>query len=199
MPAPDRTAPAASDLTSGKLREPVVRMGNWMRAFGATSASGAWTIASTSANTSLDQSVLTSSSVFNFWRPGYSPPNTKIGALGLVAPEFQVVDEVSVAGYLNTMQSTIDTGIGGGRDVTAAYAVEKPLASDVNALADRVNLMLTAGQMSSGLRARIVTAVGAIAIPGGTATQAQIDAATLNRVKLAVFMTMASPEYLMQR
>jgi uncharacterized protein (DUF1800 family) len=194
-----RTAPAASDLTYGKLREPVVRMGNWMRAFGATSASGSWLIASTSANTSLDQSALTSPSVFNFWRPGYSPPNTRIGAQGLVAPEFQVVDEVSVAGYLNTMQSAIDTGLGTGRDVAAAYAAEKPLASDVNALVDRVNLMLTAGQMSAGLRSRIVTAVSAVAIPGGAATQAQIDTATLNRVKLAVFMIMASPEYLMQR
>lgn len=200
-----RTTPTASDPNFGKMREPVVRMANWMRAFDATSQSGDWLITSTSANTSLNQSALTSPSVFNFFRPGYSPPNTRMGAQGLTVPEFQIVDEVSVAGYLNTIQTTIDAGIGGtapgftGRDVRTGYATEIALASDINALVDRLNLLLTAGQMSSSLRAKIVAAVGAIAIPGGTATPAQVTAAQLNRVKLAIFMTMASPEYLVQR
>lgn len=200
-----RTAPPASDLNYGKIREPVVRMANWMRAFDANSQSGDWLITSTSANTSLSQSPLTSPSVFNFWRPGYSPPSTRIGALGLVAPELQVVDEVSVAGYLNTMQTTVDAGIGGtatgfsGRDVRTTYPSEVALANDVPALIDRVNLLLMAGQMSSGLRTRITTAVTAVGIPGGTATQTQINAALLNRTKLAIFMAMASPEYLAQR
>ena len=200
-----RTAPAAGDANYGKLREPVVRLANWMRAFGATSQSGNWFIGSTSANTSLSQSALTSPSVFNFFRPGYSPPNTKMGAQGLTAPEFQIVDEVSVAGYLNTMQSAIDTGIGNtvagatGRDVRANYSAEVALASDVNALVDRMSLLLTSGQMSPSLRGKIVAAVSAVPIPGGTATAAQVNTARLNRVKLAIFMTMASPEYLVQR
>jgi hypothetical protein len=37
-----------------------------------------------------------------------------------------------------------------------------------------------------------------VTIPA-TGTQAQIDAATLNRAKLAVFLTLASPDYLAQR
>jgi hypothetical protein len=106
---------------------------------------------------------------------------------------------VSVAGYLNTMQSAINTGVGSGNDITTAYSSEIAIASDVNALADRMNLLLLYGQISSGLRARVINAVGAIAIPGGTATPAQIAAAQLNRVKLAIYMVMASPEYLAQR
>jgi hypothetical protein len=161
-------------------------------------------IPSTSANTSLSQSALASPSVFNFWRPGYSPPSTKIGALGLVGPEFQVVDEVSVAGYLNTMQTTIDAGIGstapaGGRDVRAVYMTEMALASDPGALVERMNLLLLNGQMSPALRSRIVDAVATVAIPGGAATQAQINTALLNRSKLAAYMSMASAEYLAQR
>jgi len=203
LDAEARTTPAATDPSAGKLREPVVRMANWMRAFGATSQSANWLTGSTSANTSLGQSALNSPSVFNFWRPGYSPPNTRMGALGLVAPEFQVVDEVTVAGYLNTMQTAIDGGIGtasgGLRDIRANYAAEQALAGDPAVLVDRVALLLMGGQMSSVLRDRIVSTVGSVAIPGGTATQAQINTAQLNRVKLAVFMTMASPEYLAQR
>jgi uncharacterized protein (DUF1800 family) len=197
-----RSATAAADPNYGKLREPLVRMAGWARAFGAVSDSGLWAIPSTSASTSLGETVLTSPSVFNFYRPGYSPPNTRIGAAGLVAPEFQIVDEVTTAGYLNTMQTTIDTGIGTPvnrqADVHSAYAAEMALASDPGALTDRMNALLLNGQMSSALRGRIVAAVGSVKIPAGGA-QASINAALLNRAKLAVFMAMASPEYVVQR
>lgn len=194
-----RSATVADGANYGKVREPVVRLANWARAFEATSQSGAWRIGSTSGNTSLGQSALTSPSVFNFFRPGYVPPNTRVGAAGLVAPEFQIVDEVTVAGYLNTMQTTVGSGIGaatgGVRDVQSSYAKETALAADPNALVDRVNLLLMAGRMSPALRTRIVEAVGGVPLPasGSQAT------ALSNRAKLAVFMTMASPEYLVQR
>jgi uncharacterized protein (DUF1800 family) len=193
------TAAALADPNYGKLREPLVRMANWMRAFNTTSASGGWLEPSTSANTSLDESVLTSGSVFNFYRPGYEPSGTKLGAQGYVAPEFQIVDEVSVAGYLNTMQSAIGAGVGSGRDINTTYATEMALASGANSLADRMNLLVLNGQMSAGLRTKIVDAVNGVAIPGGTASQTAINTALLNRVKLAAFMSMASSEYLAQR
>ncbi len=204
MDAEARSAAAALDPNFGKLREPVVRMGNWIRVTNATSQTGGWLIPSTSANTSLGQSALASPSVFNFWRPGYSPPNTRIGVQGLVGPEFQVVDEVSVAGYLNTLQTTVDAGIGstapaGGRDVRTTYAAEIALARDPGALVERMNLLLLNGQKSPTLRSRIVDAVTGVAIPGGSATPTQINNALLNRSKLAVYMSMASAEYLAQR
>ena len=204
-PEARNTAAAQADPNFGKLREPVVRMANWMRAFDAQSQTQAWLIPTTSSNTSLSQSALTSGSVFNFFRPGYSPPGGKVGALGYVAPEFQIVDEVSTAGYLNTMQTTIDLGIGNtppggaGRDVRSGYAAEMALASDPAALVDRVNLLLMNGQMSPGLRTKILEAVGGVAIPGGGATQAQINTALANRSKLAIYMAMASPDYVTQR
>lgn len=199
-----RDAAQAAGPNAGKLREPVVRMANWARAFGAASASGDWLIGSTSGNTSLGQTALTSPSVFNFFRPGYSPPNTRVGGAGLVAPEFQIVDEVTVAGYLNTMQTAIDGGVGtatnGVRDVRADYAPLMALAGDVSALVDRVDLLLTYGQMTATTRSRIVQAVGGVTVPAATgANQAAINAALTNRAKLAVYMTMASPDYLVQR
>ena len=195
-----RSAAAADDPNFGKVREPLVRMTNWARAFGATSTSGEFTIGTTSANTSLSQTALTAPSVFNFYRPGYSPPNSRVGNAGLLAPEFQIVDEVSVAGYLNTLQSTIDQGAGltvnGARDIRSAYSAEMAVADDPAGLADRMNLLLANGRMSATTRGRIIDAVGAISLPASGATR---TTALLNRSKLAAYMTMASPEYLVQR
>ncbi len=200
LDAEARDINSASSATFGKIREPIVRMTNWMRAFGATSVSGNYLLNSTSGNTSLGQSALASPSVFNFYRPGYVPPNTRAGAQNLTVPEFQIVDEVTVAGYANTMQTAIGTGIGTGADVRSAYTREVAVASDANALADRMNRMLLYGQMSSTLRARIVESVNSVAVPAATGTnQAAVDAALLNRARLAVYMTMVSPEYLVQR
>ena len=180
----------------GKLREPVIRITNWMRGFGATSQSGNWLMVSTASNTSLFQAPLTAPSVFNFWRPGYVPPSTQLASRNLLAPEFSSVDEVAVAGYLNTLQTTVNTGIGSGNDIRSSYTAEIALANDAAALVGRVNTLLLYGQMSAGLRQNIIDAVKAIAVTG---TQAQIDAALLNRAKLAVYLAMSSPEYLAQR
>ena len=190
----------AATPSYGKLREPMIRLTNWMRAFGATSISGNYLITSTSANTSLGQSPLSSPSVFNFYRPGYVPPNTRLGDQNLTAPEFQIVDEVTVAGYANTIQTVIGSGIGSGTDVRSAYAAEVAIAGDANTLVDRMNTMLLFGQMSPALRARIIESVNSIVVPAPTATNAAtIATAKLNRAKLAIYMTMVSPEYLVQR
>ena len=72
-----RTAPSAANTLSGKLREPVVRFVQWWRTVGVSSTNGAYEIYDLSqADTALGQSALRSPSVFNFFRPGYVPPNT---------------------------------------------------------------------------------------------------------------------------
>ena len=200
-------ATAASSASFGKLREPVMRLANWARAFGATSQSGTFLITSTSANTSLNQSPLTSPSVFNFWRPGFVPPaTTQLGANSLFAPEFQVVDEVTTASYINVMQDWINQGIGStppggtGRDVRSAYTSEIALTDSPASLTDRMNLLLFYGQMTATTRTRIEAAIAAVPIPAPTGSnQAAIDAARLNRAKTAVFFSMISPDYLAQR
>jgi hypothetical protein len=182
----------------------VLRVANWMRAFGANSQTGNWLVNSTSAT--FGQSPLTSPSVFNFWRPGFVPAGTtQLGQRNLVAPEFQAVNEVSTANYINGMNDIIANGMGStppggtGRDVRTLYAGEMGVADNATALVDRMNRLLFYGQMSSTQRTRMTDAINAVTIPSGTATQAQIDAAKLNRVRIAVLTSMASPEYLIQR
>ena len=82
--------------SAGKLREPVVRLVQWGRTFQATSSDGLWSLGHTEADTSLGQMPLLAPSVFNFFRPGYVPPNTALSSQKLVAPELQIATEPTV-------------------------------------------------------------------------------------------------------
>ncbi len=185
-------------IDTGKLREPVLRLSGWMRAFEARSVSGRYLIGNTDdAIDSIGQSPLRAPSVFNFYRPGYVPPNTTIANANLVAPEMQITGDTSVVGYLNTMQVAVSDGIGRDGDVSSDYATEIHLAETPDKLVDRVNLMLLANQMSPALRAQIVAAVNSVPVPTDDAAAAA--EARKNRVWLSVFLALASPEYLVQK
>ena len=179
-------AAAAASTSFGKLREPVTRLTGWARAFGATSPSDAWAIGDTSSSsTRLAQSVGRAQSVFNFFRPGYTPPNSGLSAAGLVGPEFQITNEPSVVAYINYMQTLIVSGAG---DVKADYTAILTKAADSQALVDQVNLLVAASQVSAVTVAQIKGAVDSIS--GATA------AGLLNRVYTAILLILASPEYL---
>jgi uncharacterized protein (DUF1800 family) len=193
----------------GKLREPIVRMVQWGRTFGIQSARGSWKIGDTSnPATQLGQSPLRSPSVFNFFRPGYVPPSTALSATLTPAPEFQLVNESSVGGYLNGMQNLIRNGIfvnapdlpqsasnsTNGYDITATYTAELALVLDATALVKRLSLLLCAGQLSAANQSLIVTALNATPL-SATST----DSTKLNRVAAAVLLVMASAEYLIQK
>ena len=171
---------------AGKLREPVLRLTGWARAFSASSPSNAWTIGDTSSSsTRLAQSIGHSATVFNFFRPGYTPANTAISTAGLVAPEFQITNELSVVAYINYMQALIANGTG---DFKADYSTILTLAGDSQALIDEVNLVLANGQLSAATIAAIKSAVDSIANSGATGPS--------NRVMTAILLTMAAPDYL---
>lgn len=179
----------------GKLREPLLRLVQWARSFGVGSSAGTWKIPDLSdPGTRLGQSPLRSPSVFNFFRPGFVPPGTTLGA-GQVAPEFQLVNESSVGGYLNFLMGVIDSGLVSG-DVKAAYTAEialatSPSAANPSALVQRINRLLCAGQLSVATANTITSTVGAMA--SGNAAQLR------QRVCAAVLLAMASAEYLVQK
>jgi uncharacterized protein (DUF1800 family) len=187
-----RSPAGLGDPNFGRLREPMLRFVQWGRTFGAGSTSGNWKIGDLSRpNDQLGQSPLRSPSVFNYFRPGYVPPSTAIASARMVAPEFQVVNETSVGGYLNYMQNTLPKNT---KDVNASYASELALVLDPAALVRRLNLLLTGNQLSAATQALITSALGT---PAVTATST--DAVKLNRVYAAVLMVMASPSYLIQK
>ena len=194
----DDEATNAAGLTSptfGKVREPVLRFTQWARSFGATSRSGNWIIANLSnPGTSLGQSPLRAPSVFNFYRPGYVPANTAIATNALVAPEFQIVTEVSVAGYINFMASAIGSVNGLNNDVKATYTRELAIVSDAAALLNRLTLLLSGNQLTDTTKATIKAALDATTV---TDTSALADKE--RRVYLATLLVFASPDYLVQK
>ncbi len=176
---------------SGRLREPLQRFVQWARTFGVVSKAGRWPIGDTTdPATRLGQSPMRSPSVFNFFRPGYVPPGNELAANQVTAPEFQLVNESTVAGYLNFMQGAIGNGFSSG-DVVADYTAELALATDAAALLRSLNLRLAGGAISDTVLAELTTAVGSIA--------ATTDTGKLNRVRAAILLVMASPDYLVQK
>ncbi len=198
-----RTPP--SDATAmaryGKLREPALRLAQWARTFGAKASfpdalpsasnswAGPWNVGDLSDDvTGLGQSPLRSPSVFNFYRPGYVPPQGEMGTNSVTAPEFQICNEVTVAKYLNFMNTTIGDGR---NDVKADYSADFVLAKNASALVDRYALLLAANAHSDSSKKIIADAV---------ATQAaDTDAGCLLRIKATIFLIMATPEYMVQK
>jgi uncharacterized protein (DUF1800 family) len=184
---------AIANPNFGKLREPIVRFAQLARTFGARSTSGNWLIGDLSdPATALGQSPLRPPSVFNFFRPGYFPPNTEIANRSLLAPEFQLVNETSTAGYINF----VEQAVGGSRfaDITLDYSAEIAIAQDAAALLDRLDLLLTGRQLSPGARDTIRGAMEDVAV---TATSS--DAEKRRRVQIGVALILASTDYLIQK
>ena len=184
-----RNSTVAASTSFGKLREPMLRFAAWARAFNVASPSGAWAVGNTSdPATRLGQSPLRSPSVFNFFRPGYVPPNSALGSAALVAPEFQITNESSVVGYLNFMQRAVAGNIG---DITPDYTSLLALADDASALLAEINLVLAANQLGAATTAALASAVQTM--PGGTA------ASQRNRINAALLLVLAAPEFIIQK
>lgn len=170
----------------GKVREPILRFSGWARAFGANSTNGVWAMPDTTDNTiRLAQSPMRSASVFNFFRPRYVPPVTELARRHLVAPELQITDETSVAGYLNFLAIYVDRGW---EDLQTSYAAEIALAPDPAALVARVALLLAGAAFSDRTAAAIAQAVSSIP-----------PERPRDRVRAAITLVAASPEYLVQK
>jgi len=194
--------------TFGHVREPMVRMVQWARSFGLNSAYGSWKLYDQSLPTQLGQSPLRAPSIFNFFRPSYTPPASSIAAAGLVAPEFQMVTESTVSAYVNYMQTCVRNGfyVGApnlpqitgnatnGFDISPSYTNELAIVADASALVNRINLVMAAGQLSAGTVAVIVQALNANPV-----TAKSNNDVKLNRIASAVLLVMASYEYLVQK
>lgn len=200
--------------TSGKLREPVLKLSAYLRAFPFTSDSGDYKVGNTdNPGSALGQTPMRSPSVFNFYRPGYVPPGTEAAKANLAVPEMQLAQETTAAGYVNFMRDNINSGVGAyngtingvtfnRRDLQPDFSTELLLADNSSGLVDRLNDRLMYGTMPAALKTEITGAVDKIVIPALNAqktNQAQIDAAKLNRVKSAIFLTVVSPEFQVQR
>jgi len=209
----DEEAVSAANLTSatvGKLRSPVLRVAQWARTFKAHSIHGTWKMALYDGNPSQDanQYPLNPPSVFSYYRPGYVPPGTAMATTGATAPEFQIVNESSVAGWVNLLQSFVQKGfwvsapnqpqLGSnatdGHDIVPDYSTEKALVADTQALVDRLNLLLCAGQLSAATVRLIVQGLKTDNIRADSS-----DDFKQIHVARALMFVMCAAEYIAQR
>jgi len=178
-----------NSTTFGKLREPVVRLTQWAKAFNVTSPTNLWPFGNVGSTANrIGESPGHAPSVFNWFRPGYTPPGTAIAAAGLVAPEFQITNEPQMIAYINYMQSLI---VNGACEAKADYSSLTSIATDSQALLNELNLVLAANQISAATITQMKTALDTIS----TTTAAGIN----NRIYAAILLVMASPEYLILR
>ena len=183
---PEAAAAPTTTANFGKLREPVVRYASILRQFGANSDDGFISNTGYIQQFLAKQHPLSAPSVFNFFLPAHSPQG-EIATAGLVAPEFQITTSNSIVGVSNLIDFV----------VLADFVTDSPepfspvflnyqeyidIATDVDVLLDRLDIVLTAGTLDPGTRQAIETIVS------------QLDDMNL-RVRIAIDMFLLSSDY----
>lgn len=195
----------ASTTTFGKVREPVLRMAHLLRAIPHSSAQ--YSSSSTSRfyqavesgdpGTELGQTPMRAPSVFNFYRPGYRPPQSQVADRGLVAPEMQISTETSVLGYANFTANILENGWGewntslGRNDVQFDFSTWTDLSTTPEKLIDAIAARMIGHNLPESARAPAIAAIQAM--PSSTAYQKR------QRIQAAILMVAMSPDFVIQQ
>lgn len=182
--------PAVPSDTTGKLKEPLLRVTQLWRAYEGASASGRFPMEFSSIM--FGQGPLQSPSVFNFFSPDYAPPG-EIATRGLVAPELQIATEFQNTFITNIMASYTFVQNSANPElepdqVAIDITEELGLADDIDALIDRATDKLLGGEISPTLRTEIAGMLQRIPASEPVA-----------RVAETLYFIVTSPEYAYQR
>jgi uncharacterized protein (DUF1800 family) len=183
---PDAKAAPGTLTDFGKLREPVVRYASILRQFGANSPDDFIAVLGYFLQQVGKQHPLSAPSVFNFFLPAHSPAG-EIADAGLVAPEFQITTSNSIVGISNIIDFVIladyvSDSPQGFEQVSLDFQPYVDLAPDVNALLDRLDIVLTAGTLDAASRQAISNVIS--------------DLDDMNmRARIAIYMFLLSSDY----
>ena len=183
-----RLAPAGD--VQGKLKEPLLRLTQFWRAYDAAAPNGEYKFDEVA--DVFGQGPLLSPSVFNFFGPAFAPTG-EIADRGLVAPEMEIVTEhqaTTVANFFYDqifLRNSTSTGLGE-KIVVIDIDEEVALADDSEALVNRIADKLLAGQISADLKNEVITAI-----------ERQPLTKPSNRVAEALYLVVTSPEFAVQR
>lgn len=202
---------ASSQATYGKLREPVLRLSHLLRALPHHStrfAEGGSTPFYLAADTSdpgeyLGQTPLRAPSVFNFFRPGYTAPQSAMAMQGLVAPEMQITSETTVLGYANFVASILEYGWGQWNSKSANWDIQFDLSgwdnkvTNPTGLIDAVALQLLGRTLPEDERNLALEAITALPIDANSSTA--LATQRRRRIQAAILMVAVSPEFVIQQ
>jgi hypothetical protein len=186
----DETRPDMPMELDGKVKEPILRLTQLWRAYGAASTSGRYPFLAV--YIVFGQGPLQSPSVFNFFSPFFAPPG-EIRDNRLVAPELQIATEYQNTFITNYMfgqafvnnSEKADPGVD---DVLIEIDEEMAVAADIETLIDLAAEKLLGGEISDTLRTEI----------GGMLQRIPpTDSAV--RAAEAIYFIVTSPEYAYQR
>ena len=182
----DPEADTTGDPQFGKLREPVVRFASMLRQFNAGSDDDFISISGHILEFVTRQHPLSSPSVFNFFLPAHTPAG-EIAAANLVAPEFQITNSGTIVGISNVIDAAVSADVVSDAPAPFSQVILDmsdyvAIADDVDALIDRLDIVLTYGTASSETRTAIRRIV------------ANIDDMEF-RVRVAIYMFLISPDY----
>lgn len=194
-----------SAASFGKVREPILRLAHLLRAIPHTSVQYAsngpnrFYLATDSSDpgSQLGQTPMRAPSVFNFYRPGYRPPQTLIADQGLVAPEMQITTEASVLGYANFVAQILESGWGewnsslNRADIAFDFSIWTHLATNPSALIDELATRLTGRALAEPARAPAITALSAM--PSASSYQKR------QRIQAAILIVAVSPDFSVQQ
>lgn len=156
------------DNRAGKVKEPLLRTLHFWREFNAASQTGR--ILTVNMEESHGQAPLGSPSVFNFFRPDFSP--AALQAQALVAPELQIANDASLIGNMNFTHQALTTRIAekvtapGEHWIMIALKPHQELLDNqgMDALLDHWSLLFCAGTLTDTER-RILKEIHELYLP----------------------------------
>ncbi len=210
---PEARSPSTQGIdmsTYGKLREPVLRLAQLLRAMPHRSStyarrSGVPFYQATNTDdpsNALGQTPMNSPSVFNFFRPGYRPAQSELSTRQMVSPEMQITSETSVIGYARFMAGILERGWG----ATPAGEQQADIQFDLSSL-----VALDTGSAQAGAAALVAEASQRLlghALPEAIQTKAVDTVASLPRTNAtalrrraitALLLVLVSPDYTVQQ
>ncbi|MFK7984313.1 MAG: DUF1800 family protein [Saprospiraceae bacterium] len=207
-----RNCQSQNDPNFGMLREPFVRYLQLVHSFDLSTASGNHRNTMVTIVDQFGQKIFNSPSVFNFFQQDYQPIGP-VEEAGLYAPEFQITNSQTIAGYMNALNNWLFHGnivddwgwaYAGSIDpindrATLDFSTEVTLVDNdkLPELLNRLDLILTHGQLSQHSKELMISVIKEMPTVGYNA--ANTEMLRLNRVQMAVYLIMASPEYLINR
>ena len=188
----------------GKLREPILRVTHLWRAFdierGTQSSDNDYNVGSPQKENLagvLGQAPLKSPSVFNFFSPDNSPVGPLLNA-GKLAPEAELYTEALILSTTERINRQIqfhhDAANDNGKKTSyLMLADERALADDPDALLDHLDTLLLSNSLSDELRLILIDHLNNIPV-----SASDPESGRSIRVRDAISLIMASPDYLVQ-
>lgn len=135
------------------------------------------------------QMPLYSTTVFNFFRPDYTPPGV-LDQAELDGPAFEIANSYTAVSLPNTLWEIADRGfrMNGHYHFSPDYGDFMPYLDEPDTLLDFINIVVCAGGMRAETRTIIKTSLV------NTATSDPVE-----KVRLAVYLALMSPEGSVQR